>query len=73
MDGECKMQNVLWKKTSVRIISISMITLILFVLIPPATAVILSPGSPDDTSVSIGGIITFNNVNLTIRGVERYR
>ena len=65
------MQNVLWKKISGIIISISMITLILFVLIPPATAVILSPGSPDDTSVSIGAIITFNNVNLTIRGVER--
>jgi hypothetical protein len=64
-------QNVLWKKISGIIIAISMITLILFVLIPPATAVILSPGEPDDTSVSIGTIITFNNVNLTIRGVER--
>ena len=64
-------ERVLLKKISGIIISISLITLILFVLIPPATAVILYPGSPDDTSVSKGTIITFNNVNLTIRSVER--
>jgi hypothetical protein len=64
-------ERVLLKKISGIIISISLITLILFVLIPPATAVILYPGLPDDTSVSKGTIITFNNVNLTIRGVER--
>jgi hypothetical protein len=61
----------LLKKIGGITISISLITLILFVLIPPATAVILYPGSPDDTSVSKGTIITFNNVNLTIRSVER--
>jgi hypothetical protein len=64
-------KRVLLKKISGIIISISLITLILFVLIPPTTAVILYPGSPDDTSVSKGTIITFNNVNLTIRSVER--
>ena len=71
MDGECKMQNVLSKKISGIIISISMITLILFVLIPPATAVILSPGSPDDTSVSVGALSRSTTSDLTIRGVER--
>jgi hypothetical protein len=64
-------ERVLLKKISGIIISISLITLILFVLIPPATAVILYPGSPDDTSVSIGTIITFNTVNLTIKGNEK--
>jgi hypothetical protein len=64
-------KNALLKKISGIIISISLLTLILFVLIPPATAVLLYPGLPDDTSVSLGTTITFNNVNLTIRGVER--
>ena len=38
---------------------------------PPTTAVVLYPGLPDDTFVSKGTIITFNNVNLTIRSIER--
>ena len=41
------------------------------ILVPPATAVKLEPGSPDDTSVTTGTTITFTNVNLTIRGAER--
>ncbi|MBE3136909.1 MAG: DUF2341 domain-containing protein [Thermoplasmata archaeon] len=61
----------LLKKIGSLTISISLITLILFVLIPPATAVKLNPGAPDNTSVSKGTIITFDNVNLTIRSNER--
>jgi len=64
-------ERVLLKKIGGITISISLITLILLVLIPPATAVILYPGLPDDTSVNQGTIITFNNVNLTIRSIER--
>jgi len=48
-----------------------LILMIFFVLLPPATAVYLNPGSPDDTSVTTGTTITFSDVNLTIRGVER--
>src|SRR4030043_320625 len=61
----------LLKKIGCLTISILLIILILFVLIPPATAVKLNPGIPDDTSVINGAIITFDNVNLTIRSVER--
>ena len=45
--------------------------LIFFILIPPATAVYLHPGTPSPTSVNTGAPVTFSNVNLTIRGVER--
>jgi len=64
-------ERVLLKKIGGITISISLITLILLVLIPPATAVLLYPGLPDDTSVSKGTIITFNNVSITIRSAER--
>jgi len=52
-------------------ISILMISLLFFDLIPVSSAVFVSPGTPSDTSVDIGNIITFDNVNLTIRGPER--
>jgi hypothetical protein len=61
----------LLKKIGSLTISISLITLILFVLIPPATAVKILPGTPDCTLVNKGTIITFDNVNLTIRSNER--
>ena len=52
-------------------ISILMISLLFFDLIPISSAVFVSPGEPSDTSVNIGTTITFNDVNLTIRGPER--
>ena len=72
MDGECIMERVLLKKIGGLTISISLITLILFVLIPPATAVYLDPGTPSSRSpVNKGTTITFHDVNLTIRGAEK--
>ena len=60
------------KKTIASIIvTLLFITLVSMILVPPATAVKLEPGSPDDTSVTTGTTITFTNVNLTIRGAER--
>ncbi len=52
-------------------ISILMISLLFFDLIPISSAVFVSPGTIDDTSVNIGTTITFDDVNLTIRGPER--
>jgi len=52
-------------------VSITLIILIISTLIPPATAVYLSPGTPNKTSVNRGTTITFENVNLTIRGAEK--
>ena len=52
-------------------ISIVLIVLIFFILTPPATAVYLDPGSPNPDSGEVGYEVTFNNVNLTIRGAER--
>ena len=52
-------------------ISALLIFLIFFVLVPPATAVYVHPGTPSSTSVNTGTTITFNNVNLTIRGAEK--
>ncbi len=52
-------------------ISALLIFLIFFILIPPATAVMVKPGTPSSTSVNTGTTITFNDVNLTIRGLEK--
>jgi parallel beta-helix repeat protein len=50
----------------------SLITiLIILTLIPPATAVFLSPGDPNTTTGFVGTSITFHNVTLIIRGPER--
>ena len=52
-------------------LTVSLIALIFLVLIqPPVTAVKLDPGTPSSTSVYTGTTITFNDVNLTIRGPE---
>jgi hypothetical protein len=51
-------------------VTIFLVALILFVLVKPATAVHLDPGTPSSTSVIIGDVITFNNVNLTIPAAE---
>ena len=52
-------------------ISIALILLLFLDLVPFTSAVFVSPGIPDNTSVDIGTTITFDNVNLTIRGPER--
>ena len=52
-------------------ILVMFIALVYFVLIPPATAVLLSPGTPSPTSTTTGNTVTFSNVNLTIRGYEK--
>jgi hypothetical protein len=71
VDGECIMKINLLRKMGSLTISILLLILIIFVLIPPSTAVKLNPGTPDKVSITKGTIITFNNVNLTIRSVER--
>ncbi len=45
--------------------------MIFTILIPPATAVHISPGSINDSSVTTGSSVTFSDINLTIRGEER--
>ena len=70
MEGGCMERMALKKQGLALGISISLVALIFFILTPPVTAVYLHPGTPDPTSVSSGGIITFNNVNFTIRGAE---
>jgi len=44
---------------------------IFFVLVPPATAVYLHPGTISNTSPTNGDTITFSDVNITIEGAER--
>ncbi len=61
----------LGKKLLAIAISVLLIFLILFILVPPATAVYLHPGEPSSTSANTGSTITFSNVNLTIRGYEK--
>jgi len=51
-------------------VALSLVLLIFAVLIPSASAVKLSPGTPNDSSVTAGTTIIFQDVNLTIRGVE---
>ena len=70
MEGGCMERMALKKQGLALGISISLVALIFFILTPPVTADYLHPGTPDPTSVSSGGIITFNNVNFTIRGAE---
>lgn len=66
-----KKKSFIVKKIGSVIISIILIALILFVLVPPATAVYLHPGTPSTNSLTVGDTITFEDVNLTIRGSER--
>jgi len=59
------------KKVSSIIVCILLISLIYFVLLPPATAVYVTPGTPNTSSLTSGSTITFSDVNLTIRANER--
>ncbi|MFO7678367.1 MAG: hypothetical protein R6V50_08330 [Thermoplasmatota archaeon] len=60
------------KKIGSIIITFILISLILFVLFPPATSVNLTTGYPfGNNEVIFGNTITFENVNLTIRGEEK--
>jgi hypothetical protein len=52
-------------------VSALLITLILFILLKPATAVYLHPGTPSEILLSEGTTIKFSDVNLTIRGDEK--
>jgi len=52
-------------------ISICLLSLIFFILLPPATSVIISTGIPQQSQVEVGETIHFNNVNITIRSAER--
>ena len=53
------------------IVSILLVLLLFSTLLPPFTAVKLTPGTPSDTSINLYKTIIFDNVNLTIRGPER--
>jgi len=52
-------------------IAFLLVALIFLVLIPPATAVYVSAGTPDDRTVTKTNTITFEDVNLTIRNAEK--
>ena len=71
MDDGCMVKGKLGKQFLAIAISVLLIFLIIFILIPPATAVYLHPGTPSSTSASTGSTITFSDVNLTIRGYEK--
>jgi hypothetical protein len=51
-------------------VAFSLVVLIFAVLTPSVSAVKLSPGTPNSTSVIAGTTIIFQDVNLTIRGAE---
>jgi hypothetical protein len=59
------------KKIGSIVMSLLLISLIYLVLLPPATAVYVTPGTPNKSSLTSGSTITFSNVNVTIRALER--
>jgi len=59
------------KKAASIFVTVLLIGLILFVLIPPATSVNLDPGSLSSTEITLGNTITFQDVTLTIEGAEK--
>ncbi len=59
------------KKILALALSTLLTILIILTLIPPATAVLLSPGNPDVSTGFVGTSISFHNVTLIIRGPER--
>jgi hypothetical protein len=59
------------RKLGSLIITAILIGLIFVVLLPPSTAVLLTPGSLSGSNITLGSTITFQDVNLTIRGDER--
>jgi hypothetical protein len=66
---------VITKSSRKKILALALSTLltilIILTLIPPATAVLLSPGNPDVSTGFVGTSISFHNVTLIIRGPER--
>jgi hypothetical protein len=71
LEEGCMLKVKLGKELTAIAISLLLIFLIFFILIPPATAVYLYPGTPSSTSINTGSTITFRNINLTIRGYEK--
>ena len=69
-EGGCKVRSALKKQGLALGISILLVVLIFFILTPPTTAVYLHPGTPNPKTVSSSGIVTFDNVDFTIRGDE---
>lgn len=62
----------LGRKIGSVIVTVLLIGLILFVLVPPATSVNLTTGYPfSNNEIIFGNTITFQDVNLTIRGDEK--
>jgi hypothetical protein len=59
------------KKLGSIAISILLVILVFFILLPPATAVYVDSGTPSSSSVTEGTTIIFSDVNLTIRGEEK--
>jgi len=59
------------KKITAGIISLTVILLIFSVLMPPATSVSVTPGTPNKSSLTSGSTISFEDVNLTIRSNEK--
>lgn len=59
-----------WQKGVAMSIALLLILLIIVVFTPSFSAVKLSPGTPNKSSVTKNTIIIFNNVNLTIRSTE---
>ncbi|KYK22544.1 hypothetical protein AYK25_07175 [Thermoplasmatales archaeon SM1-50] len=52
------------------VVSLFLVLLVFSVLLPSASAIALSPGTPDSTLVIAGAIISFDDVTLTIRAAE---
>lgn len=59
------------KKSSSFFISLLLIFLLFFNLLPTTQSVQVFPGSPNEDYVDVGTMIIFNNVRLTIRSDER--
>jgi hypothetical protein len=64
------MGKVLLQKATGIGVALSLVLLIFAVLIPSASAVRLSPGAPNNTLITAGATIIFQDVNLTIRDAE---
>ena len=52
-------------------ISLLLIAILFLDLVPVSSAVYVSTGNPDKTSIDLGSTVIFNNVDLTIRSPER--
>jgi hypothetical protein len=71
MDDGCMGKGERRKEILAIAIASLLVIMIFLILIPPATAVYLHPGTPNSTSAILGTTVTFSNVNLTIRGYEK--